>query len=174
MAEAFLALGTNLGDREASLARALDHLEHTDGILLRDVSRVYASAPWGVEDQPDFLNICVRIDTWLRPEELLAVCKQVEAALGRKVRQRWGPREIDIDILMMEGVDMDTPRLSIPHARMAERRFVMDPLAELAPDWEIDGMSVSDLARYLRVDAADQTCEPDEKATQRLSELRGS
>ena len=174
MAEAFLALGTNLGDREGSLARALDLLGATDGILLKKVSRVYGSAPWGVEDQPDFLNICVQINTWLRPEELLAACKQVEAALGRKVRQRWGPREIDIDILMMEGVDLDMPKLTIPHPRMAERRFVMDPLAELAPDWEIDGVSVSDLDRYLRADATDQTCEPDEKATQRLMELRGS
>ena len=174
MAEAFLALGTNLGDREASLARALGYLEETDGILLLNISRVYASAPWGVEDQPDFLNICAQIDTWLRAEELLVACKRVEALLGRKVRQRWGPREIDIDILMMAGVDIDTPKLAIPHPRMAERRFVMDPLAELAPDWEIDGVSVSDLARYLRVDATDQTCEPDEKATRRLKQLRGS
>ena len=173
MADAFLALGTNLGDREGRLAAALDLLAGTDGIVVVKMSRVYWSAPWGVADQPDFLNVCVHIDTLLSPEGLLHACKQVEAAIGRQQRQRWGPREIDIDILLMAGVDIDTPKLTIPHSRMAERRFVMEPLAEIAPDWDIDGVSVSDLARYLRVDAVDQTCKPDEKATQRVMQLRG-
>ena len=174
MAEAYLELGTNLGEREAYLARALEQLNTSEGVRLGRTSRVYASKAWGVTDQPDFLNVCVKIETDLAPHALLAVCKGIEESLGRQARRRWGPREIDIDILMMAGVDIDTPKLAIPHPRMAERRFVMDPLAELAPDWEIDGVSVSDLARYLRVDATDQTCEPDEKATRRLKQLRGS
>ena len=174
MTEAVLGLGTNLGDREAYLAGALDRLAATQGIRLDEVSRVYRSAPWGLSDQPDFLNLCVRIETSLNPEELLRACKQVEADLGRQSRQRWGPREIDIDLLLIEGVDFDTPNLTIPHRRLMERRFVLEPLSELEPEWVIDGIEVSDLARYLREDAPDQMCEPDEKATQRVSQLRGS
>jgi 2-amino-4-hydroxy-6-hydroxymethyldihydropteridine diphosphokinase len=171
MTDAFLALGTNLGDREQQLAEALTLLNGMDGIVLVALSRVYASAPWGVEDQPDFLNVCAHVDTWLTPEELLKACKRAEAALGRQQRQRWGPREIDIDILLMDDVDMDTPLLTIPHPRMPERRFVMEPLAEIAGDREIDGMSVADLARYLRADAGEQVCAPDAAATARVRAL---
>ena len=171
MAEAYLELGANLGDREAYLARALAQLEGTEGIRLGKLSRVYVSKAWGVTDQPDFLNICVQIETDLAPEGLLEICKGIERALGRQVRRRWGPREIDIDILMMDGVDMDTPGLTIPHARMMERRFVMEPLAEIAADREIDGISGADLARHLRDDAGAQVCAPDAAATERLKVL---
>ena len=174
MAEAFLELGTNLGDREVYLARALKQLEETDGIALVRMSRVYRSAAWGVLEQPDFLNLCIQIDTWLDPLVLLRTCKQVEVDLGRQVRRRWGPREIDIDILVVPGVDMDTAELTIPHPRLMLRRFVLEPLSEIAPDLELDGIPVQVLARSLRADAPEQVCEPDEKATQRLSELRGS
>lgn len=174
MAETYLELGTNLGDREDYLARALVLLEATEGIRPGQMSRVYCSKAWGVVDQPDFLNVCVQIYTDLTPQDLLTVCKRIERALGRQVRQRWGPREIDIDILMMDGIDMDTPELTIPHWRLSQRRFVLEPLAEIAPGWEIDGLPVSVLAESLRADAPEQVCEPDEKATQRLTELRGS
>lgn len=174
MAEAYLELGTNLGDREDYLARALALLEESDGVTLGQVSRVYCSKAWGVLEQPDFLNVCVQIETALQPEGLLAVCKGIEKALGRQVRERWGPREIDIDILMMQGVDIDTPTLTIPHPRLAQRRFVLDPLSDIAPRWEVDGVPVSLLAESLRADEPDQVCMPDEKATQRLAELRGS
>lgn len=172
MAEAFLALGTNLGDREDYLARALAQLEEAEGICLGQLSRVYTSKAWGVTDQPDFLNICVQIETDLVPLDLLDVCKRIERELGREVRERWGPREIDIDILLMDGVDMDTPALTIPHARMVERRFVMDPLADIAPDREIDGIRVADLARHLRADPGALGCAPDTVATERLGALR--
>jgi len=174
MAEAYLELGTNLGDREAYLARALALLEATDGVELGRMSRVYCSKPWGGLEQPDFLNVCVQIETSLAPHDLLAACKRIEKALGRQVRERWGPREIDIDILMMQGVDIDTPTLTVPHARLAQRRFVLDPLSDIAPRWEFDGVPVSLLAESLRADEPDQVCFPDEKATQRLTELRGS
>ena len=174
MTDAILGLGTNLGDRVAYLAEALDLLGRDEGIHVKQVSRVYRSAPWGVEDQPDFLNLCARIDTFYTPEDLLRACKRVEAALGRVRRERWGPREIDVDVELMEGVDIDTPELTVPHLKLTERRFVLDPLSELAPDWMLDGVSVTDLAAALRHDMPDQVCEPDEKATQRLSELRGS
>ena len=174
MAEAYLELGTNLGDREDYLARALALLEGTEGIRLVQISRVYCSKAWGVLEQPDFLNVCLQIDTMLQPLDLLAVCKDIENALGRQVRERWWPREIDIDILMMQGVDIDTPTLTIPHPRLAQRRFVLDPLSDIAPRWEFDGVPVSLLAETLRADEPDQVCFPDEKATQRLAELRGS
>ncbi len=174
MAEAYLELGTNLGDREDYLARALALLEETDGVELGRMSRVYCSRAWGVLEQPDFLNVCVQIETSLRPHDLLAACKRIEAALGRQVRERWGPREIDIDILMMQGVDIDTPTLTVPHPRLTQRRFVLEPLSDIAPRWEFDGVTVSLLAESLRADEPEQACSPDEKATQRLAELRGS
>lgn len=174
MAEAYLELGTNLGDREVYLARALAQLGATDGIDLGRVSRVFCSKAWGVLEQPDFLNVCVQIETKLPPHDLLAVCKAIEKALGRQTRERWGPREIDIDILMMQGVDIDTPTLTVPHPRLAQRRFVLDPLSDIAPGWEFDGVPVSLLAETLRMDEPEQVCMPDEKATQRLAELRGS
>ena len=174
MAEAYLELGTNLGDRIGYLARALSLLEETDGVTLGVMSRVYRSKAWGVMEQPDFLNICIQIETTLQPHALLAECKRIEKVLGRQVRERWGPREIDVDILMMQGVDIDTPTLTIPHARLAERRFVLDPLSDIAPRWEFDGVPVSLLAETLRADEPEQECMPDEKATQRLAELRGS
>ena len=174
MAEAYLELGTNLGDREVFLARALALLEAADGIELGQRSRVYCSKPWGGLEQPDFLNVCVQIETSLSPQDLLAECKRVEKALGRQVRERWGPREIDIDILMMQGVNIDTPALTVPHPRLMQRRFVLDPLSDIAPRWMFHGVPVSLLAEALRVDEPDQVGFPDEKATQRLAELRGS
>lgn len=172
MTEAFLSVGTNMGDREDLLAKALGLLEGTPGIIVTKVSRVYWSKPWGIKEQPDFLNICVQIEVSLNPADLLKVCKQVELVLGRKKRQRWGPREIDVDILLIDGVTIDTPTLTIPHHHMLERRFVMDPLAEIAANKEIDGVAVGGLASLLREEDQEQTCEPDEQATQRLSELR--
>ncbi len=172
MVEAYLELGTNLGDREAYLAGALEILEHTPGIRLVRMSRVYHSAAWGMLDQPDFLNLCVQIETSLEPVALLRVCKQIEADLGRKPRKRWGPREIDADILLMEGVEMETPELTIPHPRLSLRRFVLEPLSELVPDWELDGIPVRILAASLKEDAPEQVCEPDSAATRRLSDLR--
>ena len=172
MIEAFLGLGTNLGDREAHLAQAVTLLEQVEGLDLQRVSQVYRTSPWGVTDQPDFLNICVQARTSLSPGALLRAGKWIETALGRAVRTRWGPREIDVDILLMEDVDIDTPDLTIPHPQMAARRFVLEPLSELAPDHVLDGVTVGDLARYLRQDAPDQACVPDAAATQRLAELR--
>ena len=172
MAEAALGLGTNLGDREAALARAVALLEQMPDIEVTAISGLYASAPWGVEDQPDFLNLCLLIETDLGPMQLLHACKAVEAALGREARERWGPREMDVDVLLMPGIELDTETLAIPHPRMAERRFVLEPLAEIAPDWLLDGESVKSRTAALRQRAADQVCERDEAATRRFAELR--
>ena len=172
MAEAALGLGTNLGDREAALSRAVALLEHMPGNEVTAISGLYASAPWGVEDQPDFLNLCLLIETDLGPMRLLHACKAVEAELGRQARERWGPREMDLDVLLMPGVEMDTETLAIPHPRMQERRFVMEPLAEIAPDWGLDGETVECRTAALRQRAADQKCERDDSATRRFADLR--
>ena len=172
MAEAALGLGTNLGDREAALSRAVALLEQMPGIEVTAISGLYSSAPWGVEDQPDFLNLCLLIETDLGPMQLLHACKAVEAELGRQARERWGPREMDVDVLLMPGVEMDTETLAIPHPRMQERRFVMEPLAEIAPDWGLDGETVECRTAALKQRAADQICERDDSATRRFAELR--
>lgn len=168
MAEACLGLGANLGDREAQLAEALLRLEAEDGLTLLAVSPVYRTAPWGVEDQPDFLNLCVRIETTLAPLDLLAACKAVETGMGRQARARWGPREIDVDILLMAGAEMATPELTLPHARMLQRRFVLAPLADLVPGWIVRGRTIEDYALAL---GADDLCELDEAASTRIQSL---
>ncbi len=168
MTAACLGLGTNLGDRAAQLAEALIRLDAVDGIHLIAVSPVYRTAPWGVEEQPDFLNLCVRIDTGLSPLALLAACKAVEAAMGRQVRERWGPREIDVDILLVAGAELETPALTLPHPRMLQRRFVLAPLADLVPDWIVGGRTVAEHAVEL---GADDLCEWDEPESARVQAL---
>jgi 2-amino-4-hydroxy-6-hydroxymethyldihydropteridine diphosphokinase len=130
----WLALGGNLGDRVANLRAALDALEAA-GVAIEAVSSVYETPPWGVEDQPRFVNISVAARTSLSPHELLRVAKRIEAGQGRDFNAvRNGPRPIDIDILLIEGEALDTPDLVVPHARMHERGFVLVPLAEIASD----------------------------------------
>ena len=131
---AHLGLGSNLGDRRAMLQAAIEAL-WAHGVRTLASSSVYETAPVGeVTDQPDFLNACLRAETALEPEPLLDACKAVERALGREPGGvRHGPRPVDVDILLLEGVTMRTERLTIPHAALAERRFVLEGLAELDP-----------------------------------------
>lgn len=129
---AYIALGTNLGDRTGYLQAAIDSLQPKVNLLR--ASRVYETAPWGILDQPDFLNQVILTETDLSPEELLAYVKQVEKEIGRQSRVRYGPREIDIDILFYDEQVVDLPQLQIPHPRLHERSFVLVPLADLAPD----------------------------------------
>jgi len=171
MTEACLGLGANLGDREGQLAEALTRLDATDGIRIAAVSRVYRTAPWGVALQPDFLNLCARIETTLAPFDLLRICKYVERAIGRKVRAQWGPREIDVDVLMVEDVELVSEKLILPHPRLTVRRFVLEPLAEIAPDWQVQGRDIAQLAAALRRSDPAQVCEADEAATARLASL---
>jgi 2-amino-4-hydroxy-6-hydroxymethyldihydropteridine diphosphokinase len=129
----WLGLGTNLGDREENLRRALDHLAPLCGPLA--VSAVYETPPWGVTDQPAFLNLVARGHTTLAPVTLLRRLKEIEAAVGRTPSRRWGPRVIDVDILAYDALVLDTETLTVPHARLHERAFVLVPLAELDPGW---------------------------------------
>ena len=132
MARVFLGLGTNLGDRRANLYLALRSL----GARLRitAVSSLYDSAPVGYADQPRFSNLVCETETSAEPPALLALAKQVEHDLGRRPTVRYGPRVIDIDILLYDDAVVTSPDLTIPHPRLAERAFVLAPLAELAPD----------------------------------------
>lgn len=129
----FLSLGSNLGDRKHALihARAIVSTQFTD---VR-VSSIYETEPWGNTDQPRFLNFCLSGKTELTPTELLAFIKQTEVKLGRQKRDKWGPREIDIDILFYDQEVIDSPELQIPHPDIDKRAFVLVPLSEIAPDF---------------------------------------
>jgi 2-amino-4-hydroxy-6-hydroxymethyldihydropteridine diphosphokinase len=131
---AYLGLGSNLGDRLASLQRAVDMLGEETGIELTRSSRVWETDPVGGPEQPDFLNVVVRAEVGLTPLDLLAACQGVEAALGRMRDVRWGPRTIDIDVLLLDARAIDETGLVVPHPRMHERAFVLMPLLELYPD----------------------------------------
>jgi 2-amino-4-hydroxy-6-hydroxymethyldihydropteridine diphosphokinase len=126
---AFLSLGSNLGDRRALLRDAIDSLPDVVA-----VSPVYETAPVGGPEQDNFLNLVVQLDTDLTPTQLLGVCHRIESSAERVRDVRWGPRTLDIDIIWMDGVTMDDERLTIPHPRWKERRFVLAPLRDLAPE----------------------------------------
>jgi 2-amino-4-hydroxy-6-hydroxymethyldihydropteridine diphosphokinase len=150
MTEALLALGGNVGDVRETLARAIIKLCESGDIRLLARSSDYLTPPWGVENQPPFVNLCIAIDTTLTPQVLLARAQAVERAFGRdRAReQRWGPRTLDIDILTYDDLTLNEPGLTLPHPRLRERAFVLMPLAEIAPELLIAGTGVRDaLAR---------------------------
>ena len=128
----YLALGTNMGNRLSNLKTAVDNL--TPQMSVKKRSHIYETPPWGFTDQAAFLNQVVQVETYLKPEALLAHLKRLESALGRVPTFQNGPRLIDIDILFFDDVIIDTPPLVIPHPRLQERAFVLVPLAEIAPD----------------------------------------
>ena len=129
-----LGLGANLGDREQALRKAIMLLLERRAIYAPVLSSVYETEPVGYTDQPPFLNMVVAAGTLLLPEKLLAVCREVERAVGRVHREKWHEREIDIDILLYHNRILAQPHFSIPHPHMHERRFVLEPAAEVAPD----------------------------------------
>lgn len=131
MKEAYLGMGTNIGDREKNLRAAIDALTHLPKTQVEAISSVYETAPVGYLDQADFLNLCVRIQTGLSPHALLGACLGIEAAMGRERPFKNAPRVLDIDLLLYEGVQLATEELTLPHARMGERAFVLAPLAEI-------------------------------------------
>ena len=133
MIRVFLGIGTNLGDRERNLQAALAILSQKMVILKE--SSIYQTAPWGYLDQPAFLNQVIEAQTDLSPLNLLGFLKDTEKALGRQANFRYGPRLIDLDILFYGNRIIQTPRLQIPHPRIAQRAFVLVPLAEIAPDF---------------------------------------
>lgn len=146
MAEAFLALGGNIGDVRTTFARAVGML--CDEAVVRLVARSsdYRTPPWGVTDQPAFFNAVIAVATELSPRELLARALDCERALGRDRahERRWGPRPVDIDLLAYDDVELHEPDLTLPHPHLFERAFVLVPLAEIAPERVIAGIRVRD------------------------------
>ncbi len=143
----YLGLGSNVGDREATLREALARLEATEGVQVVKTSGIHETEPWGETDQGPFLNLVALIHSSLEPLALLAAAKRIEQELGRRPRRRWGPREIDIDLLLGDGVRVTTAELTVPHPALADRPFVLIPLAELDPDLRLpNGQRVGDLA----------------------------
>lgn len=130
----FLGFGTNLGDRKKNLSQALNTLNDRPDLAVLRTSSIYETEPWGLADQPRFLNMVAEIATSIPPGELLERVKKLEQDMGREDGPRFGPRLIDIDILLLEDQVVDEPDLTVPHARLHERAFVLVPLAELAPE----------------------------------------
>lgn len=133
---AFIGLGANLGERAAAISGAVEALDGLPGVAVRAVSRVRETEPVGPGPQPAYLNAVAMVETTLDPRGLLDACLAVEIEFGRRrsEEERWGPRTIDLDLLLYDALVVDEPGLRVPHPRLAERRFVLEPLAELSPD----------------------------------------
>jgi 2-amino-4-hydroxy-6-hydroxymethyldihydropteridine diphosphokinase len=154
---AYLGLGANLGDPEEQLQEALGRLNDAEEVEVTRVSTFYRNPPLGPENQPWYINAVARVRTRLGPEELLRLLQQIEADMGRVRGERWGPRVIDLDLLLYNGEVIFTPKLVVPHPEMHRRVFVLAPLAEIAPRaWHpVLGKSAGDL--LAKLDAADRT-----------------
>jgi len=150
MAKVYLGLGSNCGDRLIFLKSALTGIAKLKGTFVRAVSSVYETEPVGKKDQREFLNAVAEIETALSPHDLLGEIKRLEQDLGRKDRIRWGPREIDIDILYYDGMILNEGSLKIPHGEVANRRFVLIPLNEVARGFidPVRRLGVADLLRF--------------------------
>jgi len=143
-----LGLGANLGDPAANLRRAVALLREA-GLDIEAVSSLYRTKPWGVTDQPDFVNACALARTALEPLALLDLVQATERAMGRRPTRRWGPRPIDIDLLFIEDAPWRDRRLTLPHEGLMQRAFVLLPLAEIAPDLVVGGARVADAAEAI-------------------------
>jgi len=151
MADVLIGLGGNLGDVRDTLDRAVVQLCDGRDVRLTARSSDYLTPPWGVTDQPAFVNLALAVETALTPRELLARAQRIERAFGRDraKEQRWGPRTLDIDIIAYDDVRIDEPGLTLPHPRLFERAFVLAPLAEIVPDREIAGIDIAAALRRL-------------------------
>lgn len=144
-----LSLGSNVGDRLGYLRRAIALLQALDGVHVMQTSHLYETEPVGYVDQPAFVNMAVEIETTFEPLELLEAVKGVECRLGRTLTARWGPREIDIDIILWGPRTVETELLTLPHKEFRNRAFVLAPLAEIAPDAvdPVSGFTAAELAK---------------------------
>ncbi|MEC7120546.1 MAG: 2-amino-4-hydroxy-6-hydroxymethyldihydropteridine diphosphokinase [Pseudomonadota bacterium] len=143
MRQTYIGLGSNLGHSQALLIEAVVALRQLGQVR---VSRLYASAPMGPQDQPDYLNAVVALTTDLTPDTLLRYTQQCEQAAGRVRQRHWGERTLDLDILLMDGVQIDLPHLVIPHVGILQRAFVVQPLLDVWPDAQVGGVDLRDLA----------------------------
>ena len=151
--DALIGLGSNIGDKAANIAQAIELLTGEGDIRLVAASRVYRTAPWGVTDQDWFANACIAVATDLAPRALLARCLGVEQTMKRVRKERWGPRIIDVDVLVYHDCVLNEPDLVVPHPRITQRGFVLVPLREIAPGLVIDGRTLE--ARLGDIDASD-------------------
>lgn len=142
---AFLALGSNIGDKAANLRAAAKAIAALPGTTVIAKSSVYRTPPWGKTDQDWFANAAIAVETTLAPLALLEACLAIEIELGRVRRERWGPRVIDIDVLLHGDARLTSERLTLPHPAMAERAFVLIPLREIAPDLAIAGRAIGEV-----------------------------
>ncbi|MBV1700652.1 MAG: 2-amino-4-hydroxy-6-hydroxymethyldihydropteridine diphosphokinase [Hyphomicrobiales bacterium] len=146
MAEIGIGLGSNIGDKAANIHRALALLTADGRVKLKKMSSLYRTLPWGYAEQDFFANACALVETALSPMQLLDFAKQIETDMGREKTVHWGPRLIDIDLLFYGNEAMANPRLILPHKELFNRAFVLVPLAEIAPDLQIEGVSMAQAA----------------------------
>ncbi|ESR08672.1 2-amino-4-hydroxy-6-hydroxymethyldihydropteridine diphosphokinase [Streptococcus iniae] len=139
MSKVYLSLGSNQGDSLAILQEAISALGHIKDTELLTISSFYKTPAWGKTDQSDFLNLAVCLETALEPQELLISCQRIESDLGRVRHEKWGPRTIDIDILLFDHLQINSDNLIIPHPYMTQRAFVLVPLLEISPNLTLDG-----------------------------------
>ncbi len=144
--QVLIGLGGNIGDPLASMRAALQALDNHPQCRLSKASSVWRTPPWGVTDQPDFLNACATVATTLEPRAFLDLCLAIEQELKRVRHVRWGPRSIDMDILFFGNREISEPGLIVPHPRLADRAFVLVPLTEIAPEKMHKGRSIAELA----------------------------
>ncbi|MDI6744255.1 MAG: 2-amino-4-hydroxy-6-hydroxymethyldihydropteridine diphosphokinase [Thermodesulfovibrionales bacterium] len=133
MSIAYINIGSNLGEREENCRKAIKLLKE-NGIAVKKHSSMYETEPWGVKDQPKFINMAIEVETDKKPEELLRVLKEIEKEIGRTETVKWGPRAVDLDIIFYDNLILKTDNLEIPHPLLQERDFVLKPLSEIAPD----------------------------------------
>jgi 2-amino-4-hydroxy-6-hydroxymethyldihydropteridine diphosphokinase len=134
MSVSYIGIGSNLGTRQENCSRAVELVVEKRGIKVQKKSSLYETEPWGVKDQPRFINMVVQIETTLKPNDLLRLLKDIEREIGRQDSFRWGPRMIDLDILLFNALVLNEENLQIPHPCLHEREFVLRPLNEIAPD----------------------------------------
>lgn len=146
---AYLSLGSNIGDRKEYLESAVSAIMQLRDTRIAAVSKIYETPPWGEENQDPFLNLCMEIRTSLKPCELLSELQRIEKENGRKRIRRWGPRTLDIDILIYEDFVSEEEKLILPHPRMGQRAFVLVPLQEIAPGLLIEGKDISEILKAL-------------------------
>jgi 2-amino-4-hydroxy-6-hydroxymethyldihydropteridine diphosphokinase len=134
MAIIYIGIGSNLGDKEGNCKTAIERLSK-NGIAVKKISSPYRTKPWGVEDQPDFVNMAVKAETNVNPSELLTILKTIEKEMGRQDGVRWGPRLIDLDLLFYDDLVFSCDELAIPHPLLHEREFVLLPMTEIAAEF---------------------------------------
>ena len=151
MTTAYIGFGSNVGDKAEYIRSAAERLREADGVKRVKMSSLYRTAPVGKTDQDWFVNAVGKVDTDLSANELFKECIEIERSLKRERKERWGPRTIDLDVLLYGDQMLDTDVLLVPHPRMHERAFVLIPLAELEPEIRLNGQAIADLISVLGV-----------------------